>query len=342
MADDGRQPVVVGGQLELLGSGPAQGEVAGGVPFGRRGGEPPLDGRGHPDLAVPAGRRVDEVDEADRGDVALAGVVDGDGEEVMAQTEPGERIDPALAGEVGDHGHEAATPADHGHPVDRRGEVGATESLRRWGRGDGADDGAHLVAPEARGEHLEVRAGDEHRAEPVLVPRGEEPDRRRGREGDLRLVGARRPEAHRRRGVDDEPRLEVTIGDLLAHVRLLRAGGDVPVDAPHVVARLVEPGLTGLAPVPGGDPLVVAVQHAVEAPVDGELEGADELGDLTRSAGRPASSPARSGRSTRRSSVTRQRASRAALGFGETHVAGTVERIRLTRWSGVMSRARAS
>ena len=49
-------------------------------------------------------------------------------------------------------------------------------------------------------------------------------------------------------------------------------GGQAPVDAAHVVARLVEPGVAGFAARPAHVALVVAVQQAVELAVDEEIE----------------------------------------------------------------------
>ena len=69
-----------------------------------------------------------------------------------------------------------------------------------------------------------------------------------------------------------------------------RAGGDVPVDAADVVAGLVRPGLARLGAVAGHEPAVVALQQAVEAAGDGQLEAAQHLrrragGDARRAVG---------------------------------------------------------
>ena len=99
-------------------------------------GEAPLDVGGDANLALAAGRRVDQLDEPDRRDVALARVVDRDRQQVVAQPESGERVDPLGAGEVGDHGDEPAPLAEAGDAVDGAGEVGAPEVLGRRRRGD--------------------------------------------------------------------------------------------------------------------------------------------------------------------------------------------------------------
>ncbi len=84
-------------------------------------------------------------------------------------------------------------------------------------------------------------AGDEDGAEAVLVARRQESDAGRRGNGDLGLVVGGGAELHRRRHVDDEPGGQVPVGDLLANVCLAGARRDVPVDAAHVVARLVQP-----------------------------------------------------------------------------------------------------
>ena len=60
-------------------------------------------------------------------------------------------------------------------------------------------------------------------------------------------------------------------------VQLVGAGGEVPVDAAHVVARQVGPRVAGFGTHPGEQPLVVAVQQSVEATEHDELELAQEL-----------------------------------------------------------------
>ena len=84
-------------------------------------------------------------------------------------------------------------------------------------------------------------AGDENGAEAVLIARRQESDTGRRGGGDLGLVVGGGAELHRRRHVDDEPSRQVAIGDLFANVGLACARRDVPVDATHVVAGLVQP-----------------------------------------------------------------------------------------------------
>ena len=67
--DDGAQPVVAGRQLDQLTSGTSQAAAPFVGPFRRELGEATLDRRGDAHLASRAGRRVDHLDESDRGDV---------------------------------------------------------------------------------------------------------------------------------------------------------------------------------------------------------------------------------------------------------------------------------
>ena len=105
------------------------------------------------------------------------------------------------------------------------------------------EDRLDLRTPAPRRDRVQVGPGDEDRAEAVLVACRQEADRRGGGQRDLRLLVVLGAEPHGRRRVDDEPRLEIAVGDQFADVRVLGAGGDVPVDPAHVVAGLVEPGL---------------------------------------------------------------------------------------------------
>ena len=80
------------------------------------------------------------------------------------------------------------------------------------------------------------------------------------------------PEVEARGPVDDEPGLELAVGDRVAHVRRVRARGQAPVDAAGVVAGLVQPGVAGFAARTAHVALVVAGQQPVELAVDEEIE----------------------------------------------------------------------
>ena len=81
-------------------------------------------------------------------------------------------------------------------------------------------------------------------------------------------------EVHRRRRVDQCPRGQLAVGDLVSHVHLPGARGDVPVDPPYVVlAALVEAGF-GASSLPGPRPKpgMVAAEQPVDAAPDRQLE----------------------------------------------------------------------
>ena len=102
--DNRRQPIGVGSELDEVGAGSTDAVSTCLDLLRGRFGETPLDRRRHPHLAPPARRRIDDLDQTDRGHVELARVVHGDRQQVVAQAQPGEGIDPRVAGEVRDHG----------------------------------------------------------------------------------------------------------------------------------------------------------------------------------------------------------------------------------------------
>ena len=135
--------------------------------------------------------------------------------------EPTERDAPALGQEIGDHRDEATPFRERPDPVERvRRDRPDPARSTSGGRGERRQDGPHLIRSVAGRDHVDARPGDQHRAESVLVACGEEADRRGSRHGDLRLLVRHRAEPHRRRRVDDEPRRQVAVGDLLADVGL--------------------------------------------------------------------------------------------------------------------------
>ena len=146
-------------------------------------------------------------------------------------------------------------------------------------------------------------------------------------------------------GRRSDPGLELAVGDGLADVGVLGAGGDVPVDAADVVAGLVGPGLAGLGAVAGDEAAVVALEHAVEAAGDVELEAAQHLGG-----GRPRDRRGRRVCAGRRLIAARRsalggRVGRPAASWpgsgrsgsceGAIRGAGTVDRSRARIWSAV-------
>ena len=102
-----------------------------------------------------------------------------------------------------------------------------------------AGEPQHLVAPAARLDDALDRVVVEHRTDAVAAAR-EQAGERRDELGEHQLLRALgRAERHRRRAVEQQPRGELAVGEVLPHVRRGGARGDVPVDVAHVVAGLV-------------------------------------------------------------------------------------------------------
>ena len=148
--------------------------------------------------------------------------------------------------------------AERADPVERAGEVGAAHALRRRAARRASTGSARTWFEPLRGGITWIDGPATSTAPSRFWLRAvRNPTHGRGGHRRLRLVVGDRAELHRRRRVDDQPGGEVAVGDLLAHVGLVRAGRDVPVDAAHVVARLVLARLARLGAVarcqiPGG------------------------------------------------------------------------------------------
>jgi hypothetical protein len=86
-----------------------------------------------------------------------------------------------------------------------------------------------------------------------------------------------RTEAHRRRPVEQEPGRHLAVLRVLAHVGRVHARGDVPVDVPDVVARLVLAEVAEVQPDAAEDRPVVALKEAVQALDHPPLEAVEDL-----------------------------------------------------------------
>ena len=134
----------------------------------------------------------------------------------------------------------------------RRDAVGELERVaQRAGAGRRRARAAAAACRAARGgpaaaARRSARA-ERDRAEPVAAARRRVADRDRDAFRDVGLPAVGRAERHRRRRVEHEPRHEHALGELDAHVRLAGARRHVPLDPPHVVARLVRAHLPELA-----------------------------------------------------------------------------------------------
>ena len=177
--------------------------------------------------------------------------------------------------QVGDHDDEAAPPGARAGALRARrpASLAVVRSSHTRALLDVVQQREHRVATAARRAHL----GRRHRRSSTAATRlpglrGEEPERGRGREREVALLAARGAEVEARGAVDDEPGLELAVGDRVAHVGRVRPGRQAPVDAAHVVARLVQPGVARFAARTTHVALVVAVEQAVELAVDEEIE----------------------------------------------------------------------
>ena len=190
------------------------------------------------DPQLPAGLRVDEPEVADIRQLLLPLIADLDRDDVVARREV-EQPGPPVAGaaEVGDdhdHGAAACEPADP-----RQRGARATSGRRARGRARAAarQEREEAAVPLAgrRGDGIAV--AERRQCEAVAATEGEVPDGERDSLGDVPLPPVGGAERHRRRRVEQEPRLDRPLGDVDPNVRLAGASGDVPVDQADVVAR---------------------------------------------------------------------------------------------------------
>ena len=238
-------------QLDDVGAGPAQGVRAAARPaLGGGLGEAALHGGGDADLAA-ARRSPGRRRRPDRPAARRARVGRGrDRQQVVAHAEAGQRVDPAVAGEVGDHARRSPrrrlsrstrsiAPARslRPRPSDGGGEAIDVRIARTWSR------------PKRGGITLMCGPATSTAPRRFWLRAVRKPTHAAAARATCAFSSGGRAEAHRRRDVDDEPGLEVAVGDLVADVGLAGAGRDVPVDAADVVARLVQPRLAGLAAV---------------------------------------------------------------------------------------------
>jgi len=234
-----------GGDVVAPRHGDPQPEVAGGQLLGRRP-QPP------PELRVV---RVDEdllsrlgvldVDHADRREFELEAVDDPQREDVVPAGEPGQRRFPPGPGqEVREDDHRAPASGEARQGPEGSCEIGraARPDARRrhfLGVEQVLEDPQYLGSAVPRRDGPDDRLVEQHRTDPVAAPGEELRDRPRDLGEHHVLAAGGRPEPHGRRGVQHQPGGDLALLDVLAHVRLVGAGGDVPVDVPDVVAGLV-------------------------------------------------------------------------------------------------------
>ena len=212
------------------------------------------------DADLAAGLAVDEGERPDVGQLVLAGVADLDRQNRGPGGHAGHRRRPVAGpAEVADDDHEAAA---------RRRVADERERARRsdgaGGRGALSSGRSYAAlsprAATSAGEQALATAGRLEPEVPVPAERGdpeavaalgrEVADREGDALGDVRLAAVGRPERHRRRHVEQQPRRERPLRDVDPDVGHGYPRRDVPVDVADVVARLVRPDLGELVPPP--------------------------------------------------------------------------------------------
>src|SRR5439155_16383951 len=183
-------------------------------------------------------------------DLALSGIGDPDGDDLVTDGERAQRLLPAAGRhEIADQHHHRRTPDEPARLRQGPAEIGRTPvrlsprgggslfaigrtlhpsdqlqqcgSARRW-----RDDRADTVV-------------EEQRADPVAAADQQLPDDSREFERQLPLEAAGGAPVERTRDIDEQPGIEATIGQRLPDVGTIRPRRDVPFDGPWVVAGLV-------------------------------------------------------------------------------------------------------
>ena len=119
-----------------------------------------------------------------------------------------------------------------------------------------------------------ARSEGDH-AEPVRSTGDEPSDDERRALGHVRLAAVCRSEVHRRRFVEEEPRRELAVRDVLADLRDQAPCGRVPVDPANVVTGLVGAQPVQLEADAQPESSVVAGHPAADAPGQGQFQALD-------------------------------------------------------------------
>ncbi len=118
----------------------------------------------------------------------------------------------------------------------------------------------------------------EDRPDPVAVA-GQEPRQRRhevDQDASLEPFGIGRPEVDRGAEVEQEPRRDLAVLEVLADVGRVHPRGDAPVDVPDVVTVLVLAQVGEVDPVAPEQAPVVALEQAVEPADDLPVEALED------------------------------------------------------------------
>jgi hypothetical protein len=100
---------------------------------------------------------------------------------------------------------------------------------------------ARSTAPRRRPDRLADAGVEQHRADPVAAA-GEQLRDGRGDLGEHEVLAPLHgPDVHRGGAVEQQPRGDLAVLDVLPHVGCVGARGDVPVDVAQIVAEPVLP-----------------------------------------------------------------------------------------------------
>ena len=128
-----------------------------------------------------------------------------------------------------------------GRGVEQRREVRERRAAQARLAEEVLDEAQHLDPAATGRDRVLDLAAIEHGADPVAAP-GQEAGQGRhevDEDGPLLALVVDRAEVHRGAEVEQEPRRDLAVLVVLADVRRVHPGGDVPVDVPDVVAGLV-------------------------------------------------------------------------------------------------------
>ena len=149
---------------------------------------------------------------------------------------------------------------------------------RRGLRQQVVDEPQDLDAAAAGGDRPLDPAPVEHRADAVAVARQQPRERRHevDQHAPLQALGIRGAEVDRRAQVEQEPRRDLAVLEVLADVRRVHPRRDVPVDVAHVVAVLVFAQVGEVDAVAAEQAPVIALQEAVEPADDLPVEALED------------------------------------------------------------------
>ena len=146
-------------------------------------------------------------------------------------------------------------------------------------------DVQHVAAAAARRDHGVDVVAVEQRADAVAVAREQAREHATKSVDDAALAHVARAEVDRRAEVEQEPRRDLAVLVVLAHVRRLQPRRDVPVDVADVVVVLVFAQVGEVEAEAAEQRAVVAVQQAVEPAEHRPLEPPQDALRIARSTG---------------------------------------------------------